>query len=552
MKKILSMITLTVLMVALAGSCTKNLEERLDKADADLASVRTAIGQYEKLQSDITTVVQSLQNEVGSRPASEQQSVWNCIAALQNQNNTVSAAISALKALVGEESVSDQIAEALAELTDSYDLDNLEATLQALKAEVAEKFDVKLLESKVENLSKTIRNFDYYLAKLLEIEGMLQSVSIIPQYDDGSIKADAEGLVKFECAVTPASVLADISDAELAKCFTLTLSTVGTKAGESAEIAVTSAVAGSESGIVKITADISDYIPEDDSQTLMLALNLKLGASNYSTDFVKVTIVYAAPEGFVYLGVKNAKGKPLYWAKKNLGANNPWDYGDYYMWGAPVKAYTKLEGTSFTFGDKPEIYKNETWDKYWCFCWENCNHTNGKHELPNHLSVFTKYVPQDQASTYGKDGFYDDKTVLDPEDDAATATTEDWRTPTSEEFQALCDKCYWEWTDNYNGTSVKGVIVYKSKNGGDKGKYGGGTGYTTSDIHIFLPAAGFGMYQTLYPGTQLEYMSSTLSPESPDCFCELFVRSEVKEVSLDHVRFAGCPIRPVTEVSELH
>ena len=40
MKKILSMIALTVLMVALAGSCTKNFEERLDKTDADVATLR--------------------------------------------------------------------------------------------------------------------------------------------------------------------------------------------------------------------------------------------------------------------------------------------------------------------------------------------------------------------------------------------------------------------------------------------------------------------------------------------------------------------------------
>ena len=474
MKKILSMIALTVLMVALAGSCTKNLEERLDKTDADVATLQAAIGQYEKLQSDITTVLQALRAEVGNRPASEQQSVWNCINALQSQSNAFDAALKTLQKLVGETSVDEQISEAVENLVNTYSLDELASTLKSLEEEVARKFDVQSLEKQINQLSKTVREIDYYLARINAFYGLVQSVVIRPQYDDGSIKADGEGLVEFECVVTPASALAGISKSDLTKCFTLTLAAVGTEAPESAEIAVTSAeVADSENGIVKITADISEYIPEDDSR-LMLALNLKLGASDYSTDFVKVTIVYAAPEGFVYLGVKNAKGKPLYWAKKNLGANNPWDYGDYYMWGAPVKAYTKLEGTSFTFGDKPEIYKNETWDKEGCFWWENCNHTNGVYDYPNNLSVFTKYVPQEQASTYGKDGFYDDKTVLEPEDDAATATTEDWRTPTSEEFQALCDKCYWEWTDNYNGTSVKGVIVYKSKNGGDKGKYGGG------------------------------------------------------------------------------
>lgn len=340
MKKILSMITLTVLMVALAGSCTKNLEERLDKADTDLAGVRTAIGQYEKLQSDITSVVQSLQNEVGSRPASEQKTVWECIAALQSQNNTVSAAISALKALVGEESVSDQIAEALAELTDSYDLDNLEATLQELKAGVAEKFDPELLKSKVENLSKTIRNFDYYLAKLTEIEGMLQSVSIIPAYSNGSVKAE-DGNLEMRCIVTPASVLSNISN--LKECFTLTVDSLSTRAGDG-EIPVTTAkVEDKDLGIVKITADLSAYLPEDDSQTLILALNLKLGASNLTTEFVPVTDASAKP----IVGVQLWKDGP-YWATVNLGEVEdhdpayPAEYGALYNFADAVAEVAKL------------------------------------------------------------------------------------------------------------------------------------------------------------------------------------------------------------------
>ena len=288
MKKILSMIALTVLMVALAGSCTKNLEERLDKTDAEVATLQAAINQYGKLQSDITTVLQALRAEVGTRPASEQQSVWNCINALQSQSNAFDAALKALQKLVGETSVDEQISEAVENLVNTYSLDELASTLKSLEEEVARKFDVQSLEKQINQLSKTVREIDYYLARINAFYGLVQSVVIRPQYDDGSIKADGEGLVKFECAVTPAAAIAGISNTELAKCFTLTLATTGANAGKSAEITVTSAeVADSENGVVEITADISEYIPEDNSR-LMLALNLKLGASNYSTDFVRV------------------------------------------------------------------------------------------------------------------------------------------------------------------------------------------------------------------------------------------------------------------------
>ena len=351
MKKIFSMIALAVLMVALAGSCTKNLEERLDKADADLASVRTAIGQYEKLQSDITSVVQSLQNEVGSRPASEQKTVWACIAALQSQNNTVSTAISALNALVGEESVSDQIAEALAELTDSYDLDNLEATLQALKAEVAEKFDVKLLESKVENLSKTIRNFDYYLAKLTEIEGMLQSVSIIPAYSNGSVKAE-DGNLEMRCIVTPASILSDISN--LKECFTLTVDSLSTRAGDG-EIPVTTAkVEDKDLGIVKITADLSAYLPGDETKALIFSLIFRTGNTRLTTDFVEANYRWM-PKCDSYQEAEASLQKGVY---SYMGPVN----GD--SWGS--RPQTLLGGCStmdVASSGSNEAWVNGTWDR---------------------------------------------------------------------------------------------------------------------------------------------------------------------------------------------
>ena len=91
------MIALAVLTAGLAGSCTKNIEERLDKTDVDVASLQTAIGQYEQHLSDINAVIQTLRAEVGNRPASEQQSVWNCINALQTQGNAFDSALKALQ-----------------------------------------------------------------------------------------------------------------------------------------------------------------------------------------------------------------------------------------------------------------------------------------------------------------------------------------------------------------------------------------------------------------------------------------------------------------------
>ena len=105
MKRILTMIALAVLTAGLAGSCTKNFGERLDKTDASVADIKAAIGQYENLMGDITSAIEALRAEVGTRPASEQKTIWDCINALQNQKGTFEAAIAALTDLVGDEAV---------------------------------------------------------------------------------------------------------------------------------------------------------------------------------------------------------------------------------------------------------------------------------------------------------------------------------------------------------------------------------------------------------------------------------------------------------------
>lgn len=105
MKRILTMIALAVLTAGLAGSCTKNIEERLDKTEASVADIKAAIGQYETLAGDVTSVIEALRTEIGTRPASESKAIWDCISALQNQKSTFETAIAALTDLVGDEAV---------------------------------------------------------------------------------------------------------------------------------------------------------------------------------------------------------------------------------------------------------------------------------------------------------------------------------------------------------------------------------------------------------------------------------------------------------------
>ena len=137
-------------------------------------------------------------------------------------------------------------------------------------------------------------------------------------------------------------------------------------------------------------------------------------------------------------------GLSVKWATCNVGADKPEEYGDYYAWG-------ETEPKDFYF-----------WDTY-----KYCDGT---------YNSLTKYTD----SAYGKDGFSDNKSVLDTEDDVAHVKWGgNWRLPTKEELEELHTKCTW------TSTTLNGVKGYSVTSNVD--------GYT--DRSIFLPATGMRIRQ---------------------------------------------------------
>ena len=242
----------------------------------------------------------------------------------------------------------------------------------------------------------------------------------------------------------------------------------------------------------------------------------------------------SAPEGFVDLGVV-VNSKPVYWAKKNLGASKPEEYSKYYSWG-DVTGQTP-SGSTFS---KSFIWDNDVFGQTFQKVAQNIACPNGI-----------------LASTY----------------DAATVANSSWRTPTSEEFKALAASCVWIWCDGenkkYNNTTVKGYIVYKAKSDADKGKANingtwkkwdvskseyvtdgasEATGYTTSDTHIFFPAAGNGNNTDLSGANSEGYYwsSSFYTDITENAYSLNFGSSFVKPLSGSN-RKRGFSVRPVSD-----
>lgn len=144
-------------------------------------------------------------------------------------------------------------------------------------------------------------------------------------------------------------------------------------------------------------------------------------------------------------------GNGLKWATCNVGAEYPWDKGDYFAWGETEPYYEGLN---------PLYWKeNKNEGYYWSSYSDN---------------------PSGDSTHFIKYGYYDYglKTLLEPEDDAAAVNWGGtWRMPTYEEWKWMETHCTFTWTDNYEGTGVPGVIIKSTV-----------AGYT--DRTLFFPTAG--------------------------------------------------------------
>ena len=175
------------------------------------------------------------------------------------------------------------------------------------------------------------------------------------------------------------------------------------------------------------------------------------------------------------------------WATRNVGANAPEDYGDYFAWGETEP--------------KDNRYK-----------WYQCDDED---------CGFTKYCTDSYS---GYHGFVDNKTELDPADDAACAHYPGGRMPSPEQILELYYNCTWQWTQR-NG--VNGQLV------------SGPNGNT-----MFLPAAGCLRNGFLTVGSIGWYWSRTLN--SDNTWFAYFLTSESGGMGLnEYYRFYGHTVRAV-------
>ncbi|MBP5506050.1 MAG: Ig-like domain-containing protein [Bacteroidales bacterium] len=137
-------------------------------------------------------------------------------------------------------------------------------------------------------------------------------------------------------------------------------------------------------------------------------------------------------------------GLSVYWRAWNLGATKPVEYGDFFAWGDPEKYYTEVYYTGQTWGWDATGWT--TTARYqWGYNWRAYKYW---------ISGFNSWSTEEplKVSKYNNQeghGPVDNKTVLDPEDDAASVILGNgWRTPTKEEWLELYENCTSEYLTN--------------------------------------------------------------------------------------------------------
>ena len=537
MKRRLFTLALAALTIGLLGSCSK-MNERIDGLDQrvgnieneKIASIENQIAAINSSIADLGTIrkdITDLQVAVGAKGED--------ISELKAADEALGQRIDELKAYVGDLS---KYAEKDWVTATFATLEQLEATNTALGAleekvnKLGETTDANIaglkteltnaIDSAISGINATISTLE---GRVADLEAMIQSVTIVPAYSDGSVEA-VDGILTLKCIVSPAEALKGMQSLKDSLLIFADSVKVKTKAATSAymEIKVSEAsVLDDAQGAITLTADISEYLPKGEDKALTVAVNIKNGISNFTTKFVPVTVAAAKPiVEYVEIG-------GLKWATKNLGATTV------------AGSIETCAGYHFAWGGtEAYVYSDSQWKSV-----KDGSVLSGgfsQANAPYYSSAYTKYTSSDS------------KTVLESDDDAAYKELGGkWRMPTSQEFKDLADAC--GGSSNYDKDTYKSPETCGESTIFNKGiywcaSYDGVAGCLFCDgtKKLFFPAAGLGDGTDLNNAGSCGYFwSSSLNTGSTDYAYDLDFNSYSVYPPFNLSRHFGFSVRPVSD-----
>ena len=482
---------LALLETAISNQTLKQ-EEMADK-------LITAI---DKMNADQQTRLQAIIDVLNSVNSTLDTKLAAIEAAMKAQTLTLESKLALLETAISnqtlkQEEMADKLITAIDNLKGSMDekmeainaaINNVNTALQTKLAaiEAAIKAQTLSMEAKLDLLEQAINALPDYTSQL---EAIKTAIANLPDYGDklSAIEAAIKGMPNYS----------DKFDAVVAALGEMKTQIEALGTGQTG---IATQIAGVTDAINDLVDEVNSGNTDADAALAQIIQKLEdLKGSIGGGGTTPSTMEY------VDLGLPSG----LKWAKCNLGASKPSDYGDYYAWGetAPKADYT--------------------WATY---KWMQAGQSDWKY--------ITKYTFADGKTGgiwYDSDGNFigDNLTTLRPADDAATQQLgSPWRMPTVDEQKELITKCTWTWTtqDGVNGYQVDGP------NGNA----------------IFLPAAGLRSGSALgSAGSRGFYLSNSHSSHSSystsrnDVVFRIYFYSNGQHSMDTYLRCLGFSVRPV-------
>ena len=448
---------------------TLTLEKKCDalvaaiKALPDYTAKLEAIEKAISALPDYTSKLEAIEKALTSQTLALAEKLGFIQAALEDQTIAMKEKMDILKGVINDQ-------------TKALDL-RLGALETAMKNQTLELKDkLALLNSTLENQTLTLAN---------KLEAISSAVEAMPDYTSklAAIEAAIKALPNYEAQLKALNALIEDQNSKLDDQIA---ALEGIKNAipdysnklDAIEKAIkampdhNAAINGIKDEIANLVKEVKAGNKSNADALAEIAKKLEeLKAAGGSTTVVKDCVDLGLPSG-------------LMWRKYNVGANSEYEKGNYYAWGETV---TKQDYFSTT-------YK-------WC-------------ELDGAIKRYTKYNETDKL------------TLLQPEDDAATANLgENYRTPTPKEWEELLAECTWEVATTTNKNNETVIDYWKVV--GPNGNF------------IILPSAGY-----YFMKKWISYASCYQSASEMVISWEIDETNEMP-IMFEAKRELGYPVRPV-------
>ena len=442
------------------------------KCDALVAAIKALPDYTEKLQAiekaisalpDYTAKLEAIEKALTSQTLALAEKLGFIQGALEDQTIAMKEKMDILKGVINDQ-------------TKALDL-RLGALETAMKNQTLELKDkLALLNTTLETQTLTLAN---------KLEAISSAVEAMPDYTSklAAIEAAIKALPNYEAQLKALNTLITDQNSKLDDQIAALEGIMNAIPDYSNKLSAIenaikampdydAAINGIKDEIANLVKAVEDGNKSEADALAEIAKKLEeLKAAGGSTTVVKDCVDLGLPSG-------------LMWRKYNVGANSEYEKGNYYAWGETV---TKQDYFSTT-------YK-------WC-------------ELDGAIKRYTKYNKTDKL------------TLLQPEDDAATANLgENYRTPTPKEWEELLAECTWEVATTTNKNN-KTVIDYW-KVVGPNGNF------------IILPSAGY-----YFEKEWISYASCYQSASEKAIYWEIDETNEMPSM-YNVKREYGYPVRPV-------